>query len=289
MKLTVACVGFLLASTLCPPAVLRAQTAIAMPAPAGYSNTLPSAVNPYPKPQAALAPFSRFALAGGISAMGVNLQGAVNVNRHFNVRGVGNIFNYTLSNTSISGFTVNGNATLATAGAAIDYFPWPNHGFRISPGALFYNKNGASATMVATGGTSFTLNDTTYYSSPSNPVTGSGSVNLHEYSPAPTVSVGWGNLIPRRGGHFSFPFELGAAYIGAPVPAIAFTSGQVCANPQGTSNCQNVVGDPTLNANLQTQLAKYTNDLKPLRFYPIVSFGVGYSFSIRRLAGLTAQ
>ena len=43
----------------------------------------------------------------------------------------------------------------------------------------------------------------------------------------------------------------------------------------------NVATDPTLNANLQAQIAKYKSDLDPLKFYPIVSFGVSYSFKIR--------
>lgn len=61
----------------------------------------------------------------------------------------------------------------------------------------------------------------------------------------------------------------------------ALTSGQVCTNPQGTVGCQNVVGDAPLNANLNAQIAKYKSDLDPLRFYPIVSFGLAYNFPIR--------
>jgi hypothetical protein len=42
------------------------------------------------------APFSRIGLSVGISAMGVNLQAATNVNRYINVRGTGNYFSYTV-------------------------------------------------------------------------------------------------------------------------------------------------------------------------------------------------
>lgn len=291
MKRNFFCLAALLSMALpaISPAALRAQTtpsATDIPSPQVMRpGTLPSpelSFNPNPrKPPTGLRPFSRFAVGGGISLMGINMQGAVNINRFLNLRGVGNYLQYTRNNISISGFTVAGKINFATAGAALDFFPWPNHGFRISPGALFYNQNAVSGAMVAAGGTSFTLNNTTYYSSPSNPVTGVGSLNLHAQNPAPTITVGWGNLIPRRGGHWSFPFELGAAMIGDPVPAIAFTGGQVCSNAQGTTGCQNVVGDPTLNSNLQAQIVKYKNDLQPLRFYPILSFGVGFSFPIR--------
>lgn len=287
MRLPYHCIAiFLIASALCAASALPAQTTpsateMATPPPPQYNGAMRPPLNPKPKTHNGPAPFSRFAVGVGVSAMGINMQAAVNANRYMNLRGVGNFFNYSRSGISLSGFTVSGTANFASAGAAIDFYPFPNHGLRISPGALFYNQNAVSATMVATGGTSFTLNSATYYSSPSNPVAGVGSLNLHVQNPAPSLTGGWGNLIPRRGGHWSFPFEVGAAYIGAPVPVIAFTGGQVCSNAQGTAGCQNVVGDTTLNANLQAQIAKYQHDLQPLRFYPIVSFGVGFSFPIR--------
>lgn len=55
-----------------------------------------------------------------------------------------------------------------------------------------------------------------------------------------------------------------------------------CADPQGTVNCQNVVGNDSVNQNLQAQIAKYHSDLSPLRFYPIVSFGASYTFRVRK-------
>jgi len=246
---------------------------------------LPAVSNPgamsYTNPQRGLAAapkMSRVAVGGGISAMGINLQAAVKVDSHLNIRGVGNYLNYSDSNISTSGFNVSGTIDLATAGVSLDYFPFPRHGLHISPGALLYNQNGINATMVAQGGTSFTLNDYTYYSSQANPVTGTASLSLNKQSVAPSITIGWGNMIPRNGSHWSFPFELGAAYIGQPQLNMALVSGQVCQDPQGTVNCQSVVGDPTINANLQAQIAKYQNDLNPLRFYPILSFGMAYSF-----------
>lgn len=235
-----------------------------------------------PHESMAPAPFSRFAIAGGISDMGVNMQAAVNLSNHLNLRSSGNFFNYEDRNISTNGFTVDGKMNFATAGMQMDYFPWARHGFRISPGVLVNNRNALSATMLAQGGTSFTLNNTTYYSSPSHPVAGIANLGLHTQNPAPMMTLGWGNMIPRNGGHWSFPVEVGAAYTGQPALNIALTSGQVCADPQGTVNCQNVVGNSDVNNNLQAQIAKYRQDLNPLRFYPIVSFGASYSFGLRR-------
>lgn len=230
------------------------------------------------KAPAAPTPFSSFAVGGGISTMGINLQAAVMAARHFNVRGIGNFFNYQDSNFPTHGFNVDAKLNFATAGLSLDYFPWANHGLRISPGVLLYNSNSLNATMATAGGTSFTLNNVTYYPSSTNPVHGIGSLGLHTEKAAPTLTLGWGNMIPRNGGHFSFPVEVGAAYTGEPSLAIALTSGQVCSNPQGTINCQNVVGNTDVNSNLQAQIAKDKKDLSPLRFYPIVSFGLAYRF-----------
>jgi hypothetical protein len=252
------------------------------PSSAANANTIATASShTRVKPRLIAAPFSRMAFGGGVSSMGVNMQVAVLANRYINLRGVGNLFNYSLSNIATNGLNVNGTVNLATAGAAVDFYPFPRHGFRISPGAMFYNHNQATASMTATGGTSFTLDDVTYYSSQSNPITGNGGVSLNTQNPAFTITTGWGNMIPRRGGHFSFPFEIGAAFIGSPTVNMAFTAGQVCQNPQGTAGCVNVVGNAQFQSNLQAQLAKYQNDLNPFRYYPILSFGVAYSFGLR--------
>lgn len=214
--------------------------------------------------------------------MGVNMQMAVAVNRFMNLRSVGSLFNYSLSNISTNGMNVSGTLNFASAGAAVDFYPFWRHGFRLSPGVLFLNRSMATANITAAGGTSFSLNEYTYYSSQTNPVTGSGSIGLHTNNPAFTFTTGWGNMIPRRGGHFSFPFEIGAAMIGAPAINLAFTGGQVCADPQGTQNCINVIGNPDFQSNLQAQLTKYQNAVNPYKFYPILSTGISYSFGLHR-------
>jgi hypothetical protein len=86
-------------------------------------------------------------------------------------------------------------------------------------------------------------------------------------------------MIPRKRGHLSFPFEIGVGFIGAPSLNIALTSGQICdANGQ---NCVAVATDASVQQNLATQVAKYTNDINPLKTFPIVSGGVAFSFRTR--------
>ena len=86
--------------------------------------------------------------------MGINMQAAVEANRYINIRGIGNYFSYNVNNVKINGnsngsgnsngIDVSGNLNFAKAGVALDFYPWPNHGFRLSPGVMLYNQNGAS-------------------------------------------------------------------------------------------------------------------------------------------------
>ena len=225
-------------------------------------------------------PLSRLAFGGGISAMGGNMQVATNLNRFMNVRGTGNYLQYTVNNINVSGFNVVGKLNMATGGAGVDFYPFPMHGFRLRPGVLFHNENEVSANVTVAGGTKLTLNGVDYYSSSTNPITGFGNVGLHTQNPAFTMTTGWGNMIGHKGGHWAFPFEIGAAFTGAPAVNMALTSGQAC--DLNGLNCVDVSTDPTVNANLQAQVAKYQKDLDPLKYYPIISFGVSYNFRIRQ-------
>jgi len=223
-------------------------------------------------------PFSAIAFGGGVSPLGVNMQMATNLSRHANLRGTGNIFNYNLNNFTTNGFTATGKLNLTSASTAIDFYPFANHGFRISPGALLYNQNAASAAFSVAPGQSFTLNNTTYYSSATNPVMGRGDLGLHPQKTAFTATTGWGNMIPRRGSHWSLPVEIGAAFTGSPTLKLNLT-GFACDSTGAI--CTNVGTDPNIQANLQAQVAKYQKDLNPLKTYPIVSFGLAYSFTTR--------
>lgn len=232
--------------------------------------------------------FSRIAFGAGVSPLGVQLQAATNISQHLNIRGTGNFFNYS-TNFTTQGFTANAKLNLASAGAALDVYPF-HAGFRISPGVLFYNTNQLTASSTVASGTSFTLNDQTFYSANANAATGATPVNanaaltLNTTKPAFTVTTGWGNMIPRKGGHWSFPFEVGVAFIGAPALNVNL-AGTACYD-QAQTQCTNIASTTNpiaiqIQGDLATQLTKWNNDLNPLKTYPIVSAGVAYSFHIR--------
>ena len=236
------------------------------------------------------APFSRLALSGGIGSAGINLQAAVEANRYINIRGIGNYFSYNVSNITIdnsggsAGIGVTGNLKFATGGVDLDLYPFPNHGFRLSPGAVFYNQNQVTATGIAAAGTSFTFGSQKYYSDTVDPLNIAASLNLNTRKTAFSMTTGWGNLISRRGGHWSFPFEFGAIFTGAPTLGLVPTGNACLTAADAADNgpsCVNMSTNSTAQTNVAAEIAKYQKDLNQVPVYPIFSFGIGYNFKIR--------
>ena len=264
------------------PSSDSSSTSIA--APGGSSATV------VPATTSALRPFSRLALSGGIGLGGINLQAAVNVNRYINIRGIGNYFSYSVNNVKIdgnngsNGVDVSGKLNFAEGGVAVDVYPFPNHGFRLSPGVTFYNQNGASANGVASAGDSITLGSQKYYSDSADPMSLNANIALNTHKQAFSMTTGWGNMISRRGGHWSFPFEIGAIFTGAPTIGLNITGSgctdQADAADNGPS-CVSMTNNATAQQNIASQIAKYQNDVNVLKVYPIFSFGIAYNFKIR--------
>jgi hypothetical protein len=235
------------------------------------------------------APFSRIGIGADVSPLGIGIKSAVVLNEYFDARLMGNFFNYNSSRLEVDVFNVNASLHLASAAAALDWYPF-NSIWRLSPGVLFYNGNQISVAANIVSGKSFTLNGQNFYSATASPVTGAtplivtGVLGLNTIKPAATISFGFGRFIPRSDRHWSFPSEFGVAFTGAPSINVN-ASGWVCQDSAQTQ-CGNL-SDPTntyatqFNDALQTQLVKWRKDLSVVRIYPIFSYGVVYSFNIR--------
>ena len=232
-------------------------------------------------------PFSKVSLGGGISPLGIQLSMSTNLNQHLNLRTSTNLFSYSTDFTA-SGIDARAKLNMKSVGTSVDIYPF-HKGFRVSPGLLFYNGNQVTADASVAGGTSFTLNDQTYYSARANsttgatPVNGNALLNLHTTNPAFTITTGWGNTVPRKG-HWSFPFEAGVALTGA--PSVKVNLGGWACYDQAQTLCTDINSktDPIalqIQSNLAVQVDKWTRDIEPLRTYPIASFGVAYSFGLR--------
>lgn len=243
---------------------------------------------PAPSGPISTGPLSRIAIGGTISSLGPGAQVTAFITPHLNIRTNGNWVNYT-TNFTTSGFNANAKLGLASARVSADIYPF-HKGFRISPGVLVYNGNKMTATSSVAGGSSFTLNGDTFYSASANPATGAtplqgtAELTLNARKPAFAITAGWGNTIPRNGGHWSFPFEAGVAFTGAP-SLNANLTGWACYD-QAQTQCTNVASttDPIalqIQGDLAAQINKWESNLSPLGTYPIVSMGVSYSFGPR--------
>jgi hypothetical protein len=283
----------LMVALLAAPAWLLAQTAFS---PSDSSQAPGGTMVQTPAPPIAKAPrytppapFSRLALEGGIGIGGINMQAAVEANRYLNIRGIGNYFSYSVNNVKVggsgsSGANVSGKFSLAEAGIALDYYPWPNHGFRVSPGVTLYNGNGASASGVMAEGSSISLASTKYYSEAANPMNLNANLGLNTHKQTFTITTGWGNMISRRGGHWAFPFELGAIFTGAPTLGLNITGFGCTVQSDAAINgasCVNMATNAAAQADINSQIAKYQSDVNPLKVYPVLSVGVSYNFNIR--------
>jgi hypothetical protein len=234
-------------------------------------------------------PFSRIGIGADVSLLGIGIKEAIVLDQTFDARLMENFFSYTSSRFEVEGFNVNANLHLASTAASLDWYPM-NSIWRLSPGVMFYNGNQMSGTINVVPGTSFSLNNQTFYSASANPATGAtplagtGVLKMYGHQPALTLAGGFGRFIPRSERHWSFPSEFGVVLIGAPTISVN-TTGWVCSDYAQTQ-CSNLA-DATnpvgiaYNTQLKAQLAKWQNDLNKVTVYPIFTYSVVYSFDIR--------
>jgi hypothetical protein len=206
-----------------------------------------------------------------ISLLGIGIEAATPLSSKLNLRGGFNFFNYSRGLTN-DGIHYDGTLDFRSGELHLDWFPFGG-GFHLSPGVLFYNGNKVTANASVPGGNTFTLNSTQYESDPTNPITGNGSLTFPKA--APSILVGFGNMLPRSGRHFSFNFEVGGEYVGSPTVTLGL-QGNAC--DASGANCVNAASDSGVQANIQGQEKKINHDLAPFKFFPQISLGFGINF-----------
>jgi hypothetical protein len=205
------------------------------------------------------------------STLGGGAEVAFRVTDRSNVRTGFNMISYSRG-FSKDGIAYNGQLSFKTVEAHFDFFPFAGS-FHISPGVLAYIGDPITGTPSVPGGRSFTLGGKAFFSDTTTPVAGSGKINFNRA--APTVTVGWGNLVPRSGKRFSIPFEVGIAFQGSPQTTLNLT-GNVCDSPG--VNCRPVASDSVVQSQIHTEQTKINNSLSLFKIYPIISIGVGFKF-----------
>ena len=217
--------------------------------------------------------FRTYAVAVKVGTMGPGVDIATPLAQRLNLRVGASFFQYSPSFTT-DGLNIDGQLKLQNASASVDVYPF-NNSFRISPGLTFKNNNSLNASMLVPGGNSFSLGDSDYTSSPVDPIHGTASFTFGTSNIAPRFTMGFGNMLPRSGKHFSVPVEFGFQYISQPIVKLNF-AGSGCSSqkqPDGTTayGCGPVEQSDVANEQKQLQ-----DDLSPLRFYPIFSIGLSY-------------
>jgi hypothetical protein len=219
--------------------------------------------------QTGVKPFSKVALGFKASTLGTGLELATPLSRSINLRLGANIFAFGYA-FSIDGVDYDSDLHFRSAQASVDWFP-AHSSFHISPGVL-YGRNSLSALATVPPGQSFSLGNQPLINSIDDPMGGTASA-VFPRNFAPTLMVGFGNMVPRTGNHFSFPLELGVAFTGRPVIDLKL-SGTACT----TDGCFYSVTDPTTQIALQKEIVKLNNDVRWFPVYLIALAGVAYRF-----------
>src|SRR5262249_29735590 len=205
------------------------------------------------------------------STLGIGIEAATAVTAHSNVRGSFNFYNYDRSPVK-DGIHYDGSITFRSVQAMYDQYL---HGpFHVRLGVLVYNGNRAAAIASVPGGRSFSLGDVSYFSNPTNPVTGNGTVEFRKI--APMVLFGVGNILPRSHRGFAINFDAGIAFQGSPDLKLNL-AGTACAVNPATA-CVNAATDPIVQTNIRREQAKAADDLDLLKYYPVLSVGFGWRF-----------
>lgn len=216
-----------------------------------------------------MRPFTKIAIGFKADTLGAGVEFATPFWRHLNFRAGINVFDYAYP-FNVDGVNYNTGFHLKSAQASIDWFPG-HTGFHISPGLIYMkNKFGGSASVPM--GANFTLGDQAFTNSIDDPANGTATL-VTPRKLAPALTLGWGNLLPRSGRHFSVPFEIGAAYSGQSRVDVKL-HGTAC-TPDG---CFDLATEPGTLKNLADELKPINDNLAKYPIYPIISIGFGYRF-----------
>lgn len=203
--------------------------------------------------------------------LGVGADIAVPVGERVNLRGGFSVLQFS-HDFDEDGIMYAAELKLRSVSAHLDWFPFGG-GFHVSPGVMLYNGNEANADASAPPGGTFTVGDESLISDSADPARGTAAVSF-ERKVAPSLRIGWGNIVPRGSRRWSVPFEIGVVFSSAPTTALNL-GGTACAS-DGT-NCRDIAADPELQAEVLKEQAQLDDNLSVLKVIPVISLG----FSVR--------
>ncbi len=229
-----------------------------------------------PAPARVWMPFTHFGTGITVGTTGIGAELAVPYGAYWNIRAGVSYLGYTrtfqTTSSPLTASPFDGHLRLGGARLGVDWFPLAG-GFHVSLGVWVPNLTQASARLNLELGKTFNIEGTDYTTDSANPFRGTGSSAMNRI--APVFTVGWGNLLPRDyRKRFSFPVEIGAAYVGSPTVKVT-TAGDICTGQV----CMPAASDVGFNQNLNTAIGDINRNLSAYaNWVPIISAGVGYRF-----------
>ena len=148
---------------------------------------------------------------------------------------------------------------LATVDALLDYHP-ASGAFRLSAGVI-HNGNSVDVNARPNANGSYTINGRTYSAATVGQM--KGDVEFRKL--APYLGIGWGNAVQTAG--WSFATDLGVAFQGKPKTRLVSTGCSAAA-----ALCTAFAND------VANENAKLADEVKNLKFYPVLRVGVSYRF-----------
>lgn len=206
----------------------------------------------------------------GVNGVGADFESALT--RQLGLRTGFDFFSYARA-FSTSGVPVDASVRLQSAHVDLDWYP-RGGGFHVGPRMVFLNNSNFAGSSTIPAGETLTLDGQDFSGSASDPLQGSGKVSFAPI--APGLTVGYGNLLSKKRGHWKVPVEAGFYYVGQPRLQVAF-AGQAC-SPDDATACEDVSQDQDFQSSLAKFIARQNHNLSYARFFPILSIGMGYVF-----------
>ncbi len=218
---------------------------------------------------------SNVGVAVKVSTLGAGADVAFPVLERMNVRAGFNAFSFN-HDFDNDGITLAATLKMRSFNAYVDWFPFAG-GFHVSPGVMLYNGNTVSAVASVPAGRSFDLGDLQLSSSAASPVNGTARITLGK-KVAPSILLGWGNIVPHGNRRWSIPVELGIVYSSAPTTTLALDGIACGQSSRYGAICQSIATDPILQDEVAKEQAKMNADLSPFKILPVFSLGFSYKF-----------
>jgi len=188
------------------------------------------------------------------SSSGIGVEGQWQALENLALRLDGVLF-FVDKNFGIANVSYDGDATLASTGLTLDYFPWENRGWRASIGAR------ANFTeMRADGRAKGAVHIAQVLLTPEQLGTVTGTAHFPRI--APYAGIGFTGPVGNDG--WLAVMDLGLLYYGKP---------HVHISANGT-----LAGDPRFIAVTRNEEARLARELKTLAFYPAIKLGMLYRF-----------